>query len=313
MSILFPPRDIKRFARAAVTNQLARFAPNLYLRVTGQTGRGEEGSSPPEIAEYFVRCFEDYRSRLSDLGLSLEGLIRDRALLEYGPGDLPGVALLMYAHGARSVTCADRFAMVKLSPTNIAVLRLLLAGLPDTQRERAAYAFKSAGEPESGFRPDVIDYLVTPDGCVRQSGRYAMVYSRAVLEHVNDLEATFRDMDSALTTDGIAIHEVDLKSHGLHRDTPLDFLCWPEWAWTVMHSKKGVPNRLRIDRYRDLIERVGMERLSLVVNETAPAEFIHAARPCLAAPFRDLSDEDLSWLSFWMVLRKSRQATPVIG
>lgn len=310
MSVFDHLKDAKRFARAAVTNQLASFAPNLYLRLTGQTGRGEGGNTPPEIADYFVRCFEDYRSRLAALGIRLEDAIADGALLEYGPGDLPGVALLMYAHGARSVTCADRFAMVNLSPTNLAVLRLLLAGLPEERRERAAQAFRTAGDPSSGFRPEAIDYLVTPDGCVRQPGRYALVYSRAVLEHVNDLVATFRDIDAALMADGIAIHEIDLKSHGLHRETPLDFLCWPEWAWSVMHSNKGVPNRLRIDRYRDLIQRTGMKQLSFDVNETAPMESITAARPCLARPFRHLSDEDLSWLSFWMVLRKSTYESP---
>lgn len=310
MSALIPLKDVKRFARAMVTNQLARFAPNLYLRLTGQTGRGEEGNSPPEIADYFVRCFEDYRNRLSTLGIRLEYLIHDRDLLEYGPGDLPGVALLMYAYGARSVTCADRFAMVNLSPSNIEVLRLLLMAMPEAQRTRAERAFNTAGRPESGFRPEAVDYVVTPDGCVHQQARYALVYSRAVLEHVNDLEATFRDMNSALTKGGIAIHEVDLKSHGLHRDTPLDFLCWPEWAWSVMHSNKGVPNRLRIDTYRDLIQRVGMGKLSLDVNETASIDDINAARPYLATAFRHLTDEDLSWLSFWMVLNKPEEGSP---
>jgi len=150
--------DIKRFLRAAVTNQLARFAPDLYLRITGQTGRGEEGNSPPEIADYFLRCFADYRARLSALGLSLDALIRNQSLLEYGPGDLPGVALLMYAHGAKSVTCADRFAMVNLSATNLEVLRLLLERLPAPERATAAGAFKVAGDPGSGSKPDVIDY-----------------------------------------------------------------------------------------------------------------------------------------------------------
>ena len=296
--------DIKRFLRAAVTNQLARFAPDLYLRITGQTGRGEEGNSPPEIADYFLRCFADYRARLSALGLSLEALIQNQSLLEYGPGDLPGVALLMYAHGAKSVTCADRFAMVNLSATNLEVLRLLLERLPAPERARAAEAFKVAGDPGSGYRPDVIDYLVTPDGCVHQPGRYALVYSRAVLEHVNDLQATFSDMESALQPGGIAMHEVDLKSHGLHRETPLDFLCWSDWAWSMMHSNKGVPNRLRIDRYRMLSNRSNMKTLSLEPVEIAPLAHVQAVRSCLATAFRKLSDDDLTWLSFWMILQR---------
>ena len=304
MTNFVPLSDFKRFARAAVTNQLARFAPDLYLRITGQTGRGEEGNSPPEIADYFLRCFEDYRNRLSDLGLSLDALIQNQSLLEYGPGDLPGVALLMYAHGARSVTCADRFAMVNLSATNLDVLRLLLKRLPASESARAAGAFNVLGEPGSGFRPGVIDYLVTPDGCVHQPGCYALVYSRAVLEHVNDLQATFGDMESALLPGGIAMHEVDLKSHGLHRETPLDFLCWSDWAWSMMHSNKGVPNRLRIDRYRLLCSHLSMKTLSIEPVEIAPLAHVQAVRNCLATPFRNLSDDELTWLSFWMILQR---------
>ena len=297
-------RNCKRFARAAVTNQLARFAPNFYLRVTGQTGRGEEGNSPQEITDYFFRCYEDYRTRLSVLGFSLDELIKNQYLLEYGPGDLPGVALLMYAHGALAVTCADRFAMVNLSTRNRTVLQLLLNRLPMVERERAASAFNVPGDPSSGFRQEVIEYLVTPDGCVHQSGRYALVYSRAVLEHVNNLEATFRDMEAALIPGGISMHEVDLKSHGLHRDTPLDFLCWPQWTWSVMHSNKGVPNRSRIDSYRALVDGSGMETLVIDPVEKATITQVQAVRACLATPFRELSDEDLAWLSFWMILRR---------
>lgn len=276
----------------------------MYLRVTGQTGRGEEGSSPPEIADYFLRCFEDYRAKLSVVGLSLDDLIRNQSLLEYGPGDLPGVALLMYAHGAKSVTCADRFAMVNLSATNLAVLDLLLSRLPAAERARAAGAFRISGDPRSGFNPDVIDYLVSPDGCVHQSGRYALVYSRAVLEHVNDLAATFGDMESALIPGGVAMHEVDLKSHGLHRDTPLDFLCWPEWAWSMMHSNKGVPNRLRINRYRELVEGSGLHKRLIEPVEIAPLAHVQAVRSCLSSAFKDVPDEDLTWLSFWMILQR---------
>jgi hypothetical protein len=31
---------------------------------------------------------------------------------------------------------------------------------------------------------------------------------------------------------------------------------------------------------------------------------VAAVRPLLAEPFRDVGDEDLRWLGFWLVLRK---------
>ena len=103
----------------------------------------------------------------------------------------------------------------------------------------------------------------------------------------------------------LAIHQVDLKSHGLHRENILDFLSWSSELWNLMYSHKGVPNRWRIDRYRDLLEAMPVETLVLEPTARAAPEVIAAVRPRLADPFRRLSDEDLAWLGFWLVFRKA--------
>jgi len=131
-----------------------------------------------------------------------------------------------------------------------------------------------------------------------------LVFSRAVLEHVNNLQASFHDMYAALKPGGIAIHLVDLKSHGLHRDNPLDFLAWPSWLWSMMYSAKGVPNRLRVDAYRKAVAQSGFDLIEMKPTLLASAEDIQAVRPQLADCFKSLSDEDLSCLGFWLVCRK---------
>jgi trans-aconitate methyltransferase len=131
-----------------------------------------------------------------------------------------------------------------------------------------------------------------------------LVYSRAVLEHVNDLEATFVDMVAAMRPGAVAIHLVDLRSHGLHRKNPLDFLSWSPRLWDAMYSAKGVPNRWRVNRYREAMAELPVEVLALEMTASATQEDIERVRPVLAAPFRSLSDADLSWLAFWLVFRK---------
>jgi hypothetical protein len=152
---------------------------------------------------------------------------------------------------------------------------------------------------------DPIRYVVRPSGLLGERAPMGLVVSRAVLEHVNDLPATFRDMRAALAPDGLAVHLVDLKSHGLQRRNPLDFLTWPEWLWTSMYSCKGVPNRLRPDAYRDAARAAGLEVVSMVPTGHARPEDIAEVRPHLAARFRHLPDDDLGWLGFWLVCRPS--------
>lgn len=295
---------LRRIVQATLTNQIAHFAPSLYVRLTGQTGRGAGEVHLEGVGDYFETCFEEYFEQLGVSKPERTNYLHGKRILEYGPGDVPGVAMLMVAHGAKQVLCVDRFPLVRMSPKNVQIVKLMLERMPQELRERAEACFRQAGQLQSGFDPWFIDYLVRPSGLSGLENEMDLVFSRAVLEHVNDLPATFCDMYAALKPGGIAIHLVDLKSHGLHRKNPLDFLCWPAWLWSLMYSEKGVPNRLRVNAYRDAVAQSGLEILALKSTLLASPDDVRAVRPELAAPFKDLSEEDLSWLGFWLVCRK---------
>ncbi len=296
--------DLLRIARAAATNQVARFAPAAYVRLTGQTGRGAEEESASDIAGYFRSSLDAYFDRLGVQPDAVAACLEGRTLLEYGPGDVPGVAALMLARGASKVYCVDRFPLVRLDGKNARVLNDLLGGLAPEPRARLAQALRDPADPAAGFRSERLEYLVRPNGTSGLADAVDLVYSRAVLEHVNDLDATFEDMVRAMRPGAIAIHLVDLRSHGLHERNPLDFLCPAPWLWDLMFSAKGVPNRCRIDRYRAALARLPVEVIALDATYRARPEDIAAVRPRLAAPFRSLSDDDLAWLGFWLVFRK---------
>lgn len=295
---------LQRVVQASLTNQIARYAPALYVRLTGQTGRGAGEVDLDEVGDYFQTCFEDYFDQLGVGKLDRTAYLHGKRILEYGPGDLPGVAILMIAHGADQMVCVDRFPLVRMSPKNIQIAKIMLERLSSSLRDRAESCFRQAAQPESGFDPKFIDYLIQPSGLSGLVNEVDVVISRAVLEHVNDLPATFRDMYAALKPGGMAIHLVDLKSHGLHRQNPLDFLNWPTWLWSLMYGAKGVPNRLRANAYRHAVAQCGFELVAMTPTVLASPDDVRAVRPDLAKPFRGLSDEDLSWLGFWLVCRK---------
>ena len=295
---------IRRVVQATLTNQIARYAPELYVQLTGQTGRGAEEIYLDTVGDYFQKCFDDYFDRLGIEKAGQAEFLQGKRILEYGPGDVPGVALLMVAHGAKQVVCVDRFPMVRMSPKNVEIVKLMLERLTENPRERGRNCLKQPHHPEAGFSPEHIEYLVQPSGLAGLHNEIDLVISRAVLEHVNDLQASFTDMYAALKPGGIAIHLVDLKSHGLHLNNPLDFLAWPNWLWSLMYSAKGVPNRLRANAYRDAVARSGFELVEMTPTLLADPADVLAVRPELAHPFTHLSDEDLSWLGFWLICRK---------
>jgi SAM-dependent methyltransferase len=210
----------------------------------------------------------------------------------------------MVAHGAERVTCVDRFQLVSQSEKNNQVLHLLVEGLHGEAKERAEASFYKHADPASGFRRERIRYLVRPGGLSGLSDSADLIISRAVLEHVDHLSATFADMRRTLRPGAVAVHQVDLKSHGLHRHNPLDFLTWPADLWSRMYRHKGVPNRWRVDRYRRYVEANELKTLLFQPTELADVKHIEEVRPYLAAQFQAVSDEDLSWLGFWLVCSK---------
>lgn len=297
-------RDLKLFARACATNLLARTAPAAYVRLTGQTGRGADEDNEDDIAAYFEQCVADYQSQLGLDAAGFARFLQGKRVLEYGPGDVLGVALWLYAHGAEHVHCVDRFPLQSLSDRNARVYERLLARLPHAARSRAQAAFVEPGDVRSGLRPQAVEYRVTPDGLAARAGSYELVLSRAVLEHVNSLERTLQDVEHCLAPGGVSLHSVDLRSHNLDRDRPFDFLTWPHWAYRWMYSHKGFPNRWRAANYR---QTLGQTRL--VLRTMAPTAKIAAAdlqriRPHLAPGLDGGDADELCWQGFWMLLEK---------
>lgn len=296
--------DSVRVVKDLILNQVARISPAYFMHLTHETGRGPSaGESAQDIADYFHKSFDEY---LEFLGATPED-VAQKVILEYGPGDILGVALLFAAYGASKVYCVDRFSLLSPGPFNIEVMRLLIAKLEGKVRQRAKVCFIAMGDPGSGFKPDVIEYIVRPNGLSGMKAEVDWVLSRAVLEHVNDLEGTFRDMAHYLRVGGLAAHLVDLQSHGMHRRNPLDFLKWSPLMWNQMHSHKGVPNRWRIDRYRDIVRMLPFELMKLQTIKVADPTHVSAIRSRLARRFHHLSDEELSCLLFWIVCRKRDQ------
>jgi hypothetical protein len=294
-----PPRDVILFMRASLTNVLARFP--FYLRLGNRSGRGQAYQTPEDAAAYFRGCVGDY---CRELGVDRSFFVGKR-VLEYGPGDTLGVALYLYAYGAASVHLVDGFAVHRRSPESTAVYRAILASLDGNVRARAERAFVVPGDPSSGFDPAVIEYRVTRHGVSGRRGAYDVVLSRSVLALVDRLDETIADVAVALATGGVSIHKVDLSSHGLDRDRPFDFLTWPESIYQLMYSRKGRPNRWRVDRYQALVAAAGLRLRALTPTGKLGESDVAFIRPRVDAAFREVPPELLSWLGFWMVVERA--------
>jgi hypothetical protein len=79
-------------------------------------------------------------------------------------------------------------------------------------------------------------------------------------------------------------------------------LTWPTLIYGLMYSRKGFPNRWRVDKYKELAVQSGLSMKKLIPIDRLDTEKVNLIYGKLARELKGVSREDLSWKSFWMVL-----------
>lgn len=221
--------------------------------VEGNSGSGathRELETAQSVA-YIVRVFSDY---LQYWGQPADGLLNKR-VLEIGPGDSLGVALLFIAHGARQVVCLDRFRSAHDARQHCAIYSVLRDHLTENQRSR----FDDAVKIEDGryrLNPERVRYVygegIETAGRILPGEQFDLILSRAVLQETTGARAAFASMDTLMAPGGFQLHKIDLRDYGLFSRRgfhPLEFLTISDAVYDTC-LRRHHPNRERIDAYR---------------------------------------------------------------
>lgn len=288
----------------------------LFFR-TGLRSHGSGATLARGDLEHNISYIEKVVRDYFEYGKMSDGDLSGKNILEIGPGDTLGVAMLLLAKGAASVTCLDRFKP-KIDPEkNRFVCEGLIRNLTSQERSRIDglldFFIRNESSPDGRIIAKYglpIEQL-TPSGS--QDG-FDLIISRAVLEHVYDLREAWMGMVRVLKSNGQMLHKVDFRSHKFYnRVHPLYFLTFEESFWRILSSPDPTLNRKRSDTYRSLLastfQDYSVYSTSVLENpELLPhsIEFklgehyqendlaaVKAIRPKLATPFRNLSDLDL--------------------
>ncbi len=256
------------------------------------------------------------------------GLLHARApvpavVAELGPGDSLGIGLAALLAGAGRYVALDLVAYAE-GERNLAIFDELVAlmreratipdatELPAVKPYLPSYEFPSrvltdehlarALSPdrvasirralENPARPSgVVEYRVPwHEADVIERDSVDMLYSQAVLEHVDDLETAYAAMASWLKPGGFASHEIAFASHRLT----------PEWnghwtisdpVWKMIRGRRPyLLNREPASTHVQLLKRSGLE----IVNESRLQIRSDVERSRLARRFRAISDDDLT-------------------
>jgi len=132
-----------------------------------------------------------------------------------------------------------------------------------------------------------------------ESGSVDLAMSQAVLEHVDDLDATYGELARWLRPGAAMSHAIDFRSHGLTRDW---YGHWtvPDPLWSIVRGRRPyLINRAGASEHVRRIERAGFEIVHLRRTPAPPAP-----RSALARRFRDMPDDDLATAGCFVIARK---------
>ncbi len=259
-----------------------------------------EASIAADVA-YAIGVATGYRNALAACGVSLSG----QQVLELGPGPSLGPAVCLAAVGA-TVTAADLYPAQwdpNYHPAFYEALRPRLAAAWPDADTRVITRLLAKG----AFDASTVELVAAgAEGLdVFAAGRFTIVLSNAVLEHVADVPRGLEQLARVTAPGGLHLHQVDFRDHR-NFARPLEYLtvASAEFKRIFIPVRGECGNRWRHSQFLQGFLDAGFEVSKFEPNVFASADYQRSVRARLAPEFAALTDDDLRILSGQIVARR---------
>lgn len=155
---------------------------------------------------------------------------------------------------------------------------------------------------EDPLHPDSAIRYVAPwwDPKVIERGVVDMIFSQAVLEHVDALETAYSAMRAWLVPGGWLSHQIDFRSHGTAEDWNGHWT-YGDWTWRLLRGRRAfLINRQPHSEHIRLLHEAGF---AVVCDETTNGAAIDRRK--LASRFAGLSETDLTTCGAFIQARRA--------
>jgi SAM-dependent methyltransferase len=290
------------------------FIPGMYHLFAKQSTGGTDS------AEY---CYGLWLKHLTMLWKSGMRVIPE-TMAELGPGNSLGVGLaallsgvenyyaldiVRYAHTERDLVLFDELVDlftkragrpskgwpdfdqhldVNFFPSHILTEKVLDAALA---QERVEFIRNAVLNMNSDGNRITIKYVVPwsePHVVMKES--VDMILSHSVLEHVDDLEATYKAFALWLKPKGWISHQIDFRSHGLSKEWNGHW-AYSDWLWRIIVGRRPyLINRQPCSTHLTLVKENGFEILCHLKRNRPDG----IKRSQLAPRWGNLSEDDLT-------------------
>jgi len=226
--------------------------------------------------------------------------LKDKIILEIGPGNFLINGLIYLSHGARKVYLIDKYKHLFWDQHDIAFHKIIIDKIARSNMPYSREALKAIIFEENAVKFDREKIIFKQEDVKHlslESDSIDIIFSNAVLEHVPRLKEAVDEMRRVLKPGGIGVHEIDLRDH-FSNDNPLKLLSYPDWLWIMMTSNRpGFTNRLRFTDYIDLFNKAHftIEKHYIQLEYEGDLSEIKINKK-----FQKYSADNLKILTFWI-------------
>jgi SAM-dependent methyltransferase len=264
----------RRVASGITPKDLFLYAAGLGFLALAKAKHVLKGYSSPKpfsLAEtdrsvaYDLKVVDEWLAHLERF-TGRKDLVRQKRVLELGPGSDLGVGLYLLAKGAAAYNACDVNDLMSQVPESFyaALLDRVRAVEPAADVQSLASELREARAGKASRLRLVVreDFdLVAAFGA--QS--IDLVFSQAAFEHFDDVPATVARLSAVCKPGAVIVAVIDLKTHSrwIRDKDPNNIYRYSKWIYERFHFR-GIPNRVRPHEYREIFARNGWTDISTV-------------------------------------------------
>lgn len=235
---------------------------------------------------YDIGVVDDWLMHLERYtGERAQVIVRDKNVLELGPGSDLGTGVYLLGLGANRYNACDVNSLASKAPDGFydALLARLESSFDSAIIERLRSDLQTA---RSGVNSR-LNYVVRQDFDILQAfgpGVIDLVFSQASFEHFDDMGTTVGQLTVVCRPGAVLVAGIDLRTHSrwIRDKDPNNIYRYHPALYQAFHFR-GSPNRLRPRDYVQAFEQHGWKDVSVVPINRVDARSI----PPLHRAFRD--------------------------
>ena len=243
-------------------------------------------------SNYSLRVFKEHlnKSKIKSL--------KNKVVLEVGPGDSIASSIISYSYGASSVLIdSGNFVQTEISTYLKLKDALILKGLDPPKITKEDNIAEILNKCNSKYFTEGLKSLKKIP-----SNSVDFIFSQAVWEHIRlkDFEPMNAELYRVLKKDGMISHQVDLRDH---LGGSLNNLRFSDRLWeSNLFAKSGFyTNRINFDKMISVFESLNFKCEILNIQKW---NFLPLKKSKMNKKFRELSEENLRIKVFDIILKK---------